>query len=369
MYRKTWFEINLDALEQNMRTIRKICGKRFICVLKADGYGCGDEQVARTALKAGAQMFAVSSLDEAVMLRKKGFTETPILILGATDPGDVPVLIRYDVATAGLNLNWVKEVVQQDCRGLKVHIAVDTGMNRIGFDDLDQIREGIALLKSHGAEVPGIFTHFCTTDCDLDKMRQQYDLFAETVKALPDSFAWIHCDNSDASIMFRDDLSNAFRLGISMYGFSDYKKDLAQPLAFYSTLSMVKKVYPGETIGYGATYTCQQEEWIGTVPAGYADGIIRANQGRKVYVNGSYCEIVGRVCMDQLMIRLPEELPAGTKVEFFGPHIRLDAMAAELHTIPHEIMCLIAPRVTRIYTRSGAVVAEENARLSGADNA
>ena len=122
-------------------------------------------------------------------------------------------------------------------------------------------------------------------------------------------------------------------------------------MSLYTKVSMVKKIKAGQRVGYGLTYTADQDEYIATLPIGYADGIIRKNQGRKVYINGSYFEIVGRVCMDQMMVRVDENIKAGDKVEIFGEHISLASMAKELDTIPYEIICLISKRVERIYIK------------------
>ena len=127
---------------------------------------------------------------------------------------------------------------------------------------------------------------------------------------------------------------------------------------------MTKTVKAGEEIGYGGTYTTKKDEIIATIPIGYADGFIRANQGRHVYIDGQMCEIVGRVCMDQCMVRLDHDVPAGTLVEIFGPHIDLEDMAADLHTISYEIICLISGRVTRKYIWHGQEYDEDNPRLS-----
>ena len=183
------------------------------------------------------------------------------------------------------------------------------------------------------------------------------------MNALPHTVPWVHCDNSDATFFHMDPLSNACRVGISLYGISTYDHSLKYPISLYTTVMMCKHVPAGKTIGYGATYTTKKEEIILTCPIGYADGLIRANQGRKVYVGGTYGEIVGRVCMDQVMIRVERDIPVGTRVEIFGPHISIETMAEELHTIPYEIICLISGRVTRRYTKENAELSEQNDRL------
>lgn len=365
MYRRTWMEVDLDAIEYNVKKIKDICKKKVICVIKADAYGCGDIEVAKACLNAGASMLAVSSVDEAVMLRNQGY-DGEILILGATDAKDADVLIEKGISCAAYSMDWVKSEIEHGCKGLSVHLKVDTGMSRIGFKDLDELNKAKNMLLEAGAKLDGIFTHFCCTDSSMEMTNKQFARFEEAVKYVDYPFKWVHCDNSDATIFFKDDLSNACRVGISLYGVSQYDKDLKHPISLYSEISMIKEVEKGNVVGYGATYTVEEDkEWIATMPIGYADGFVRKNQGRNVYVNGKYVPVVGRVCMDQTMMHLENYEPVGTKVEIFGKHIALEEMAEDLDTITYEIICLITPRVTRVYTRSGKVVKESNLRLKG----
>ncbi|HAE17272.1 MAG: alanine racemase [Solobacterium sp.] len=363
MYRKTWMEIDLDAISENIKTIKAVCGKRLIAVLKADAYGCGDIQVAKTVIEAGASMIAVSSLDEAMMLRNQGYSGE-LLILGATDPSDIPVLIQNSISVTAYSTKWVKGVTSKNCTGLKVHLKVETGMNRIGFKDIDELKKAKGLLMLRGCSLDGIFTHFAKADTDEEMTMKQYDLFSQAVKAMDYPFRWIHCDNSDASLSFRDPLSNACRIGIAMYGISSFNHDLKPALGLYTRIFMVKTLGPGEPIGYGSTYVTSGEEIIATAPIGYADGFIRANQGRYVMVDGTPAEVVGRVCMDQVMLKLPEYKPENALVEIFGKTIPIEKMAEELNTIPYEIMCLISGRVTRVYIKNGIRAEEANERLS-----
>lgn len=362
MYRNTWMEINLDQIEENFKHCAEICGKKMIAVLKADAYGCGDSYVAKAVIEAGAQMLAVSSIDEALMLRNEHY-DGPLLILGATDPCDVPTLIANNISTAAFSTTWVEEVVKQNPKGLKVHLKVDTGMNRIGFKKLDDLQVAFQKLKDAGCVMEGIFTHFCCADSMMEMTLTQYHAFEKAVKFLDYPFEWIHCDNSDATVSFKDSLSNACRLGISLYGVSSYDKTLKYPISLHTKVAMIKTVPALETIGYGATYQTTTDEIIATLPIGYADGFIRANSGRKVYVDGQFAKVVGRVCMDQIMVKLEKEVPIGTEVEIFGEHINIEKMAAELGTIPYEIICLISGRVTRTYIWHNEKLGEENTKL------
>ena len=235
MYRRTWMEINLDQIAENVRKIGDICHKKVIAVLKADAYGCGDIQVCRACEEAGAQMVAVSSLDEAMMLRNQG-CGAEILILGATDPRDAALMEKENITVAAYSPEFAADLAAAGCAGLKVHLAIDTGMTRIGYRSFEESRAALKTLLDAGAKVTGIFTHFSCSDFDPEFTDRQYQIFADTVKGLNYGFDWIHCDNSDATINFRDPVSNACRVGISLYGISTYKNDLKRPLSFYSTI-------------------------------------------------------------------------------------------------------------------------------------
>ena len=355
MYRKTWMQVNLDKIERNLIKLKDICQKKIIAVLKADAYGCGDIHVARAVLEAGAEMIAVSSLDEALVLRNEGY-EGKLLILGATEASDIPVLIKQGISCTAYSNEWVDSAIQQNCEGLHIHLKMDTGMSRIGFRTIDELHLAFDKLQAARCNMEGIFTHFCCADSDLELTNLQFSKFKEAVESFSYSFPWVHCDNSDATAFFKEDTSNACRIGISLYGISTYEKS-------FSEVVMVKHMHAGDTIGYGATYTAKDDEIIATLPIGYADGFVRANQGRQVYVDGQYADIVGRVCMDQVMIHLEHEVPVKTVVEIFGEHISLEKMAEELNTIPYEIICLLSSRVTRRYIWHNRIQDEENSRL------
>ena len=190
MYRDTWMSVDLDAIADNVKVTKEICGKKYIAVLKADAYGCGDSHVARAVIEAGADMLAVSSLDEAVMLRNEGFHEK-ILILGPVNADDVDVLIRYGISTAAYSMEFIKAAAAKGCKGLLVHLAVDTGMNRIGFKTKKDLKEAFDLLQQAGAVIEGIFTHFYRSD-DFDHVvtNQQYAKFKDAVTSLNYPF-WV----------------------------------------------------------------------------------------------------------------------------------------------------------------------------------
>ena len=185
---------------------------------------------------------------------------------------------------------------------------------------------------------------------------KQRSLFYEMIGNC--KFKYIHCCNSAAMTYHHDEKSNMGRLGITMYGCSpngEKETKFKQVMSLYTKVAMIKKIPAGDQVGYGLTYTAKEDEYIATLPIGYADGFIRKNQGRKVYINGKYYEIVGRVCMDQMMVRVDENVKIGDQVEIFGEHISLESMAKDLDTISYEVLCLISKRVPRVYVQDGQV--------------
>jgi alanine racemase len=363
MYRESWVEINLDALKNNFKYIQEKSKKDLICVIKANGYGSGDQHIVQTAIESGIKFFAVSSLDEALVLRNEGCQEK-ILILGYVNPNDIDLCIQHQISTTIVSLEWLKEIIKKDPKGLHIHIKVDTGMNRIGLKSIDECKETLNLCLENDIIPEGIFTHFaCSDDPDMEMTKCQYEKFVTCVTALNYKFTYIHCDNSDALLSFPEGFTNMGRLGISMYGISAHDQNLEPVFSLYSTIACIKEVNKDETISYGATYTTTTNEIIATLPIGYADGWLRKNQGRCLYIDGELAPIVGRICMDQCMIHTKKFYPVGTKVELFGKHIPVQEVALDLETIPYEILTNLSERLTRVYIKDNKVIDENNARL------
>ncbi|QRG86474.1 alanine racemase [Bulleidia sp. zg-1006] len=348
MHRQTWFEIDLGKIKHNIQQVQSFQQKEVMAILKANAYGCGDVQLAETLADIGIRFIGVSSVDEALVLRKHGF-QGKILVLGGSNVEDLEVLIQNHITVTAYSNEWVKEFSQHDLTGLRIHLKLNTGMNRIGFSSFFETKAALLSLQNKKAQIDGIFTHYYLSDSDKENTARQFHDFKEIVTKLEHPFSYIHADNSDASLYFKDDLTNMVRVGIGLYGYSAYHNGLQEALSLYTKPIMVKIVRAGETIGYGATYTTEKDEVIATLPIGYADGLLRINQGRKVYVDGQYGTLVGRICMDQCMVKLEKKISLEDTVEIFGPHISLNQMALETHTISYEIISLITPRVTRVY--------------------
>lgn len=364
-YRDTWVEVQLQDIYENVKSMRQYLDSsvQIIAVVKANAYGHGDVQVAKTALKAGATILAVAFLDEAISLRKSGIEE-PILVLGATRPEDANIAIAYNISVTVYEKRWLEEAVKFINKPLSIHIKYDTGMNRLGLKTIDELQEVIEFVKEAPTiHVDGLYTHFSSAD-ELDDTYTefQYENFLKAVEFSKDSLdiPIVHCGNSATGLRFPTRLFNAVRLGIAMYGLSPSEEmtgilpfPLKAAFSLHSRLSHVKKISAGEKVSYGATYTAAEEEWIGTVPIGYADGWSRSLSAREVLVDGQRATIIGRICMDQLMIRLPKELEVGTKVTLIGKqdreYISVDEVARDLGTINYEITCMISYRVPRIF--------------------
>ena len=362
--RETWVEVDLDAVAHNVACVKaKHPNKTLMAVVKANAYGHGDVEVGKVALASGADQLAVSSFDEAMNLRRKGI-EASILVMGVTKISDLLVASEQEISITVHDVNYMKEALQLPLKkALKVHLKIDSGMNRIGVSTLKDITEAFGRLVEHPlVELEGIFTHMATADDNLVYLKDQIVQFRQMTAYLDLSkVKYVHVENSATLLQFDFDFTNAIRLGISIYGvnpggaFIPLDFELKPTLALYSTLVQVKQVRKGEKIGYSATYEAKEDEWIGTLPIGYADGWIRQHQGRSVIVNGMACEIVGRVCMDQMMIRLPEEVPAGTRVTLIGEGMPVERVAEEMATISYETFCLISDRVPRVYKQKGQV--------------
>jgi alanine racemase len=379
-YRDTWAEVDLDCISENVTSVKKHIPEdvSIIAVVKANAYGHGDVQVAETALAAGASYLAVAFMDEAIALRNKGI-DAPILVLGATRPEDAQVAAKFNITLTVFQQEWLiqaKKHMKID-KAIALHIKVDTGMGRIGVRSSEELSAVYQMIhENEQFELEGIYTHFATAD-ELDRtyFQQQLALFEQLIRSLPERPKYIHSSNSAAALRFPKAHFNAVRIGIAMYGLTpslEMEKEIPFPLkeafSLHSRLVHVKKLGHGDKVSYGATYESVNEEWIGTIPIGYADGWMRKLQGQEVLVAGVRSPIVGRICMDQCMIRLPYELPVGTTVTLIGKQadewISVNEVAKKLETINYEVPCIIANRVPRLYKKAGKIVDLKNALLN-----
>ncbi|MFC6275489.1 alanine racemase [Levilactobacillus tangyuanensis] len=368
-HRPSKLVIDREAIRHNIREevqrLPKDC--ELFMVVKANGYGHGAVQVAAAAKEAGAKGFCVAILDEALELRAAGFDE-PILVLGVVEPEYAPLMAREKVSTTVAAEDWLAEAdhylkLSQPKEPLRVHLGLDTGMGRIGFQTPAALQHAVAFLAEHDTvfTFEGMFTHFSTADeASADYFHKQVERWDAFMAAVPDKPRYVHVTNSATSLWHADHNINIVRYGAAGYGLNPSGNTLKPPFELQPAMSLVselahcKQLAAGESVSYGATYTTTKAEWVGTVSLGYADGYERRLQGFHVLVDGQPCEIIGRICMDQFMIRLPHQYPRGTKVTLVGRNggaeITLQEMAEYCGTINYEIACGFTARVPRRYT-------------------
>ena len=358
MYRNSYIEVDLDALEANARFFMERNHKKVIGVVKANGYGIGAFEEVKTLKGAGVDFFAVSSLDEALHLRKNGISDQ-ILVLGYVPLVSMDTVRENDISIVTLSKEFIEKA---DLNDVKVHLKIDTGMNRIGVET-DEAKQVLDLLVEKGAVIEGVMSHFSSADSDKEYSQKQYDLFKETVLSLKYDFPYIHMSATDAALLIDDDICNAQRIGLGLLGYSCHENRLKPVMKLCSEVSMVKQLKAGETVSYGRHYTSNGEGWLLTIPLGYADGFYRSNSGKKAYCDYEYGTIVGSICMDQMMILTDSYHPVGTRIELLGGHIDIDQRAIELSTIPYELFTSLSDRLTRYYFKDQQIISKIDPRF------
>lgn len=374
-FKRVTAKVDLDAITHNYQQIKAGLGKqtKIMGIIKADAYGHGALPVARELEHMQVDMFGVATIQEAISLRKNGI-KTPILILGFTDQADYQDLVQFDLGQTVYEPDMAM-ALHQVAAGLgkkaKIHLKVDTGMGRLGFPvdrtGIDQIKD---LAKLSFIDIDGIFTHFAKADeADQTYTKRQLGLFQDFLNDLQAGglqIPNIHAANSAAILNHPLAGFNMVRAGIILYGSypsEDSKKEgisLKPALSVCAKVIFLKRVAKGQLISYGGTYQTHRESKIATVSIGYADGYSRllSNQAR-VLVRGQYAKVIGRICMDQLMIDVTdmEEVKVGDEVVLFGRQenntIAIEEVANLSHTINYEVMCLIGKRVPREYYKNG----------------
>lgn len=390
--------VDTAALLNNYKEIKKICcGKNVICVVKADAYGHGAEEVSRLLGEAGCGFFAVSSEAEAAEIRmceEKHGRFPEILILGHIMPENVPEMIKLGVTCAAASAENAADLSEAaaDCGGrLKIHIKIDTGMNRLGFPADDEryaetVEQIEKISRDKNLDMCGIFTHFARADDDLSSgvttgktnsggeksdYRQssargmtavQLSRFERILSRLGElgvNPGLRHAANSAASLWLPEASFDAVRAGIILYGYmpdGSIDSRFKPVMKFYSTIAHIHTIKKGESVGYGSAFTAKRDSVIATASAGYADGVRRdlSSSGCTVETGGMRFPVVGNVCMDQFMFDVTdaEHLPApGDRVTIFGGDdgsLMLDT-ASRLSTISYELLCSVSKRVPRIY--------------------
>lgn len=372
-HKRTWAEIDLDAAEQNLNILKGFIDERrtrLCCVVKADCYGHGDAPLVNLYSSLGVNFFAVSNIDEANRLRSGG-CEGDILILGYTDPVCAEELAEKNIIQAAISLDYARELSAAAKKTVRVHIKLDTGMGRIGLiaKDREKCLEEISKIRSlPNLSAEGIFTHFSSADSITQDCSAYTDMQKETFFSIAEAaggFKEIHCLNSAGSMLHYDSRSTLARFGILLYGLKPdsalHTPDGIKPVMELKTvIGYIKELHRGDSVSYGRTFTADCDMRAATLPAGYADGYPRllSNKG-EVIICGKKARILGRVCMDQIIVDITDipEAKIGTEVTLFGKKdITADDVAALCGSIGYEIVCGVSPRVPRVYIKDGKTV-------------
>ena len=358
---RAWALINLENICHNYLEIKKHTDKEIMAILKGDAYGHGDFRTAEVLSKVGVKYFGVATYEEALNLKNIG---TEILILGFTPENKLQKVIENGFAQTVFNIETAKklsDIATKLNMSAKIHIKIDTGMHRLGFD---ASAETIALIKKinkmENIEIKGIFTHLAQSDIPNDKFTyEQYEKFKYITDNLKEIKMLRHISNSAAIINYPEFESDLVRTGILLYGISPLKNnklDLKPALSLKSQIVSIKKINKDESVSYNRKFFAQSETLIGIVVIGYADGYPRlASNNMNVIINGKFAPIIGNICMDYLMVNLNGiEAKVGDEVTLIGSQNNLSISASDLaktcSTISYEIITTIGKRIPRYYT-------------------
>ncbi len=382
--KRTWAEVNIDNIKHNFNEIKRKLNPaaKLLCVLKADAYGHGAEFLVKEYEKLGADFFGVSNLDEAMQLRKAG-SKKPILIFGYTPSECADILANNNISQAVFSLEYAKKL-QSECKSkgvkVKAHIKIDTGMSRIGFFAQNEesrkqsVNEILEINNMPEIEIEGMFTHFSVADDitnNKDYTLSQINNFKSIIEDLEANGLHIplkHCCNSGGMINFPDMQLDMVRAGVVLYGLYPSEEiigkiDLKPAMSLKTVVSQVKTIPKGTSVSYGRTFVSDKDIKVASVAIGYADGYsIKFSNNSEMLVHGNRAKILGRVCMDQLMLDVSdiENVSEGDEVIVFGSdgqnNISVDELAKNIGTINYEIVCLIGKRVPRIYLESGNII-------------
>lgn len=388
--KRAWADIDLDALINNISEIRRHVGEhtKIMGIVKADGYGHGYLEVAKTLIANGADALGVAFMDEAIQIRKCGI-DTPILILGYTHPDYAEELIEKDIMPNCYTRDMAEAMSragQKLGKTGKIHIKIDTGMGRVGYrysedEELNRatVEEIIEISKLPNLEIDGLFTHFAVADDDDDEYtKMQYRRFSELcdrVKAAGVKVNLRHCCNSAGLMRFPEFHMDMVRPGIILYGLmpSDFVDksilNLKPAMALKAKITNIKTVEKGTSVSYGRKYQSESPKTkIATVSIGYADGYSRILSGKaEIIAGGKKCRQIGNICMDQCMIDVTNvnNINIGDEAILFGKssdgvEIPIEDIADIMGTINYEILCVVGKRVPRVYLKDGKIADVHN---------
>lgn len=400
MYRKTYVEINIDNLKNNVKNIVEYYNnyKYYFGVVKGNCYGHGITYVINELIEAGVNYLAVSSLEEALEIRKIN-KKIPIISLEPIRVEYIDICMKNNITITIHDYDYAKQLLNEKIsKNLKVHLKVDSGMNRIGFKDKQELKEIYTELKNkENIEIEGIFTHFATLGINDKEWDNQLENFKEITSQIDlKEIPIIHLAKSAAFINHpKIEFSNGIRLGIAMYGYDStpkynnkgiknklraikryiYKKknnisdaitelpiQLEPAFKMYTEVIQVKKVKKGEFVGYGAGYRAKEDQIIAILPSGYDDGIFRKSKGRFVSINNKRYKLIGDIAMGMINVKVDDTVKMYDKVTLIGDEVPIKEVARHNETIVYEIMCNIGKQIPRVYIKDGEIFAIEEGK-------
>lgn len=397
MYRKTYVEVNIDNLKNNVKNILNYYNnyEYYFGVVKGNCYGHGTTHVINELIQSGINYLAVSSLEEALEIRKIN-KKIPIINLEPIKLEYLDVCIKNNITITVHDYNYAKELINKKIdKKVKIHLKIDSGMNRLGFKEKDELNEIYSKLKNkENIEIEGIFTHFATlgiNDKEWDKQLENFKKITNDInlKEIP----IVHLYKSAAFINHEKlDFANGIRLGIAMYGYYSEPKyntkgiknklreikrkinkrknniskttiklpiELKPAFKMYTEIIQVKKLKKGEFVGYGAKYRANQDELIGIMSVGYDDGIFRKSTGRYVAINNKKYQIIGDVGMGMTAVKIDNTINMYDKVTLIGDEISIRDVAIHNETSIYETMCNIGKQIPRVYIKANKITSIE----------
>ena len=377
-YSRVYATVNLDAVASNMRSMRDNLPASTLIMgsVKADGYGHGSVPVAKT-IEPYVFGYAVATIDEGIILRRHGINKT-ILILGVTHESRYEDLLRYDIRTAMFQYEKAKKLSDLALKQGKkavVHLALDTGMSRIGMKaDREHAKEAAAIAALEGIEVEGLFTHFARADeTDKSAYGEQYRRYKEFLGYLKELGVKIpirHCSNSAGIVeSLESNHMDMVRAGIAIYGM--YPSDevdhnsvkLTPAMEIKSCITYIKEIEAGTAVSYGGTFVADHTMKVATIPVGYGDGYVRSLSGKgDVLIHGKRAAILGRICMDQFIVDVTDipDVQEDDEVTHLGSDgaecITMEELAEKSGGFHYEMICDIGKRIPRVYLKDGKVV-------------
>ena len=400
MYRKTYVEVDIDNLKNNVKNIVNYYNdyEYYFGVIKGNCYGHGTTYIINELIESGVNYLAVSSLEEALEARKIN-KKIPILCLEPIRLEYIDICIKNNITITVHDYNYAKELIEKKLsKKLKIHLKIDSGMNRLGFKEKNELNEIYESLKNkENAEIEGIFTHFATLGINDKEWDNQLENFKEITKDIDlKEIPIVHLYKSAAFINHpKLEFANGIRLGIGMYGY--YSKpvyntsgiknklraikryinkkknnisrtttnipiELKPAFKMYSEIIQIKEIKKGEFVGYGAMYRAKEDETIGIIPVGYDDGIFRKSRGRYVTINNNRYQLIGDVGMGMTAVKIDNTINMYDKVTLIGDEVSIKEVANHNQTSIYETMCNIGKQIPRVYIKENEVMAIEEGK-------